>query len=77
MKAMVIPENKSLDIYKVPKDIPRLPANVTRNDISEFLSLAAKIPIKPEIQRYRLENANTALQELREGKIRGAKVLEI
>jgi propanol-preferring alcohol dehydrogenase len=50
-------------------------ANVTRNDISEFLSLAAEIPITPEIQEYQLEEANRALQELRSGNVRGAKVL--
>lgn len=50
-------------------------ANVTRRDVEEFLRLAADIPIRPEIQEYRLEDANTALVELRERKIRGAKVL--
>jgi propanol-preferring alcohol dehydrogenase len=52
-------------------------ANVIRKDISDFLQLASEIPIKPEIQEYRLEEANTALQELKAGKIRGAKVLVI
>jgi propanol-preferring alcohol dehydrogenase len=52
-------------------------ANVTRKDISEFLSLAAEIPIKPEVQEFRLEEANAALRELKAGKIRGAKVLVI
>jgi len=50
-------------------------ANVTRQDVSEFLELAAKIPIKPEFQTYSLEQANQALVELKERKIRGAKVL--
>ena len=50
-------------------------ANVTRRDISEFLELAAQIPIKPEVQEYRLEEANMALAELKDRKIRGAKVL--
>jgi propanol-preferring alcohol dehydrogenase len=52
-------------------------ANVARNDVSEFIKLAAKIPILPEIQEYPLESANEALLELKEGKIRGAKVLKI
>jgi propanol-preferring alcohol dehydrogenase len=52
-------------------------ANVARRDISEFLKLAAEIPIKPEIQEYALEDANQALIELKERKIRGAKVLKI
>jgi alcohol dehydrogenase, propanol-preferring len=50
-------------------------ANVTRRDVSEFLELAARIPIKPEVQVYRLEDANQALLELKERSIRGAKVL--
>lgn len=52
-------------------------ANVTRSDINEFLDIAAKIPIIPEIQEYKLEEANTALTELKKRKIRGAKVLVI
>jgi propanol-preferring alcohol dehydrogenase len=51
--------------------------NVTRRDIEEFLKLAAKIPIIPEIEEYPLAEANRALVELKEGKIRGAKVLRI
>ena len=52
-------------------------ANVARSDVSEFLSLAAEIPIRPEYQEYSLEEANKALVELKERKIRGAKVLRI
>jgi propanol-preferring alcohol dehydrogenase len=50
-------------------------ANVTRKDVEEFLQLAAEIPILPEIQEYKLEEANIALTELKQRKIRGAKVL--
>ena len=52
-------------------------ANVASRDVSEFLELAAKIPIIPEVQEFALEEANTALLELKERKIRGAKVLRI
>ena len=52
-------------------------ANVSRRDISEFLEIAAEIPIKPEVQEFTLENANEALVELKAKKIRGAKVLMI
>jgi propanol-preferring alcohol dehydrogenase len=52
-------------------------ANVTRRDVEAFLKLAARIPIKPEIQEYPLEEANKALVDLKERKIRGAKVLRI
>jgi len=50
-------------------------ANVSRSDVREFLELAARIPIKPEVQAYTLEQANQALAELKARKIRGAKVL--
>ncbi len=50
-------------------------ANVTRQDVSEFLTLAAEMPILPEVQEYALEDANRALAELKARQIRGAKVL--
>jgi len=52
-------------------------ANVARRDIAEFLELAATIPVRPHVQEYPLEEANRALMELKERKIRGAKVLRI
>jgi len=50
-------------------------ANVARQDIREFLELAAEIPLHPETQEYELREANRALAELKEGKVRGGKVL--
>ena len=52
-------------------------ANVSRRDVQEFLNLAAEIPIEPEFEEYRLEDANRALLELKERRIRGAKVLRV
>ncbi|MGW8193876.1 MAG: zinc-dependent alcohol dehydrogenase family protein [Desulforhopalus sp.] len=52
-------------------------ANVSSNDVREFLALAAAIPIRPEVQTYPLAEANTALIELKTRKIQGAKVLQI
>ncbi len=52
-------------------------ANVTRRDVAEFLELAAEIPLRPQIQVYPLEGANTALSELKARQIRGAKVLQV
>jgi len=52
-------------------------ANVTRRDVSEFLELAAQIPIKPEVEEFPLEDANRALVDLKKSRIRGAKVLRI
>ena len=52
-------------------------ANVTRADVREFLQLAAEANIKPEFQEYELQDANQALLEMKQGKIRGSKVLRI
>ena len=52
-------------------------ANVAVRDVREFLDLASRIPIRPEVEIFTLENANQALVELKERKIRGAKVLQI
>ena len=52
-------------------------ANVTRKDAEEFLPLAAEIPILPEVQEFKLEEANRALRLLKQGKIQGAGVLRI
>ena len=52
-------------------------ANVTRQDVKAFLALAADMRIRPEIQEFSLAEANQALLELKERKIRGAKVLVV
>jgi propanol-preferring alcohol dehydrogenase len=52
-------------------------ANVARADVREFLQLAAEIPLRPEIQLYDLEEVNRALVELKQRKIRGAKVVRV
>jgi propanol-preferring alcohol dehydrogenase len=52
-------------------------ANITRSDVQDFLPLAAEIPIIPEIQEFKLEEANEALILLMQGKIQGAAVLKM
>ena len=52
-------------------------ANLTRADGVEFLELAPRVPVKTTVEPFRLEEANTALTRLREGKITGAAVLVI
>jgi len=52
-------------------------ANVSRRDIEEFLKLAAEMDIRPDITEYTLAEANKALIELKDRRIRGAKVLKI
>jgi len=50
-------------------------ANLTRRDAEEFMALAPKVPVRTEVETFRLEEANEALNRLRFGKIRGAAVL--
>jgi len=52
-------------------------ANVTRQDVREFLQLAEEASLKPEVQEYELKDANQALLELKQGRIRRTKVLFI
>jgi propanol-preferring alcohol dehydrogenase len=52
-------------------------ANITREDVQDFLPLAAQIPIIPEVQEFELKDANKALLLLKLGKIQGAGVLRI
>ena len=50
-------------------------ANLTRRDGEEFLLLAGQTRLRVEVQRFPLEEANAALQALRQGQVRGAAVL--
>jgi len=52
-------------------------ANLTRADGVAFFALAARLPLKIEVQRFPLAQANEALARLRAGKITGAAVLVI
>jgi propanol-preferring alcohol dehydrogenase len=45
--------------------------------VRECLRLAALIPLHPRVTAYPLEKANQALAELKQGDIRGAKVLQV
>ena len=71
-------------------DIPSLPyellwgersvrsvANLTRADAEEFMALAPEIPVRTEVTTYPLAEANTALDDLRAGRVRGAAVLAV
>ena len=50
-------------------------ANLTRRDGDEFLALAPKVPVRTEVVRFPLEEANDALERLRRGALQGAAVL--
>ena len=52
-------------------------ANITSHDIKAFLEIAAAAGIRPEVQVYRIDEANKALYELHAGHVRGAKVLAV
>jgi propanol-preferring alcohol dehydrogenase len=55
--------------------IIRSVANLTRRDGDEFLSLAPEVPVRTEVERFGLGEANEALRRLRSGEIQGAAVL--
>ena len=50
-------------------------ANLTRADGLGFMALAARLPLRIEVQPYALEDAQRALDALRAGTLRGAAVL--
>jgi propanol-preferring alcohol dehydrogenase len=50
-------------------------ANVASQDVKEFIRLAAEMAFKPEVEIYPFENANHAVMDIRQRKIKGAKVL--
>jgi propanol-preferring alcohol dehydrogenase len=50
-------------------------ANLTREDAREFFSIVPEAGIHIETVRYPLEQANTALDDLRHGRFQGAAVL--
>ena len=50
-------------------------ANLTRRDGEEFLALVPQVPVRTEVERFQLTEANEALARLRNGQIRGAAVL--
>ncbi len=52
-------------------------ANVTFNDIKEVLGIASHYDIKPKIQLFKLNEANIAINEIKNKRILGAKVLRI
>jgi propanol-preferring alcohol dehydrogenase len=55
--------------------VVRSVANLTRRDGVELLEIAARIPVRTEVELFPLEEANTALGKLRSGSLNGAAVL--
>jgi propanol-preferring alcohol dehydrogenase len=52
-------------------------ANSTRQDVIDLLKLAVEIPIRTEIHRFPLQEANRALQLLKQSRFPGAGVLTL
>ena len=52
-------------------------ANLTRGDGEEFLELAPRVPVQTHTEAFPLEQANTALDSFRAGKLKGTAVLTI
>ena len=55
--------------------VVRSVANLTRRDGHDFMALAERTPIETSVQTFPLEAANTALDHVRHGQVRGAAVL--
>jgi propanol-preferring alcohol dehydrogenase len=51
-------------------------ANNTRQDGEDFLRIAAEIPIRTQVQRFPLRDANQALNQLKNDAVKGAAVLD-
>jgi propanol-preferring alcohol dehydrogenase len=52
-------------------------ANLTRRDGEEFLEIAPRVPVRTETETFPLEDANTALDRFRSGKLKRTAVLMI
>jgi propanol-preferring alcohol dehydrogenase len=52
-------------------------ANSTRQDVLDFLQVAAEVPVKTEIELFPLAQANEALLQLKRSEINGAAVLVV
>ena len=49
--------------------------DLTRDDARAFMAVAAEVHIETHVTRYALDDANTALADLRSGRLSGAAVL--
>ena len=52
-------------------------ANLTRADAREFLALAPQVPVHTTVTTYPLQQAGTALEDLRAGRFAGAAVIAV
>ncbi len=52
-------------------------ANLTRRDGEEFLALAPQVPVQTQVRVYPLQEANSALDDLRAGRVEGSAVVQV
>ncbi len=52
-------------------------ANLTRADAEEFLALAPQVPVRTTVREFALDEAEQALELLRDGRIEGAAVVRV
>ena len=74
-KIDAIPELNYAQHLWLEKEVKSV-ANVTKQDVIEFLPLAAQIPIRPRTTIFQLAEANRALLHLKQRKIQGAAVFQ-
>jgi alcohol dehydrogenase, propanol-preferring len=71
------------DIPAFPYDILwgerllRSVANLTRRDGEEFLALAPQVPVQTQVRVYSLEETNSAIDDLRAGRLEGSAVVHV
>jgi alcohol dehydrogenase, propanol-preferring len=70
-----IPSFPYADLWR--ERVLRSVANLTRRDAEEFLELAPRVPVRTTVQPFPLEQAEEALERLRDGRIEGAAVLRV
>ena len=68
-----IPSFPYADLWE--ERVLRSVANLTRADGYELLALATRVPLRPAVTTYRLEEAQRALDDLRSGVLEGAVVV--
>jgi propanol-preferring alcohol dehydrogenase len=75
-KQTKIPELEYTEYLWLEKEIKSV-ANVTRADAEQFLPLAARIPVRPTVEEFPLEDANEVLIKIKNSQLRAAAVLRI
>jgi propanol-preferring alcohol dehydrogenase len=68
-----IPSFRYADLWG--ERVLRSVANLTREDGYELLALAPRVPLRPQVTTYALQDAQQALDDLRSGALEGAAVV--